>query len=267
MRLSDNTILSSTTLAAAQTAAATQGFNFTVTGTMNAGDNFSIRPTANGASGISVAVTETAKIAAAAPIIASASSSNTGTGTVTSGSVNNPMTVTEAILRGTVTITFNGDGTYNVAGTGAGLPATNVAYTAGSDITYNGWTFQISGSPAAGDTFTMASNTSGVGDNRNALLLSALQTTNLVNGSTATYQTAYSQLVNLIGNKTSELEVTSESAGTIYDNAYAAQQSESGVSLEEEAANLLRYQQAYQAAAQVMKIASEIFDSLLAIHA
>lgn len=265
-RVSDNTKWTSATLANLQTAAAGDGFGFTVNGIMNAGDSFSIRPTAGGASGISVAITNAADVAVAAPIIGSAGTSNTGTGVITAGTVNVPMLVSEASLRSPVTITFNANGTYNVAGTGTGLPATNVAYTEGDDITYNGWTVKITGTPDVGDTFTVGSNTSGVGDNRNALLLAALQSTNLVANSTSTYQTAYSQLVNMIGNKTSELETMSASAETIYTNAYNSVQQESGVNLDEEAANLLRYQQAYQAAAKVMQIASELFDALLAIR-
>jgi flagellar hook-associated protein 1 len=175
--------------------------------------------------------------------------------------------VSEATLRSAVTITFNANGTFNVAGTGTGLPVNNVAYTEGGDISYNGWTVKITGRPVDGDAFTIASNASGVGDNRNALLLAALQTTNLVNGSTATYQTAYSQLVNAIGNKTAELEALSASAKTIQTSAYNSVQEESGVNLDEEAANLLRYQQAYQASAKVMQIASELFDALLGVNA
>ena len=260
-RLSDSRVLSATTLEAAQAAAETQGFAFDVSGTMDPGDSFSIRPTANGAADISVAITDVAEIAAAAPIATSVGSANTGSGSISAGSV---QTLTQATL-GTVTITFNADGTYNIAGSGEGLPVNNVTYTAGEEIAYNGWTVAISGTPAAGDTFSIGANTSGVGDNRNALLLAGLQTTNLVNGRTATFQSAYSQLVNQIGNKTSELKTTSDSAKTIYTNAYNAIQSESGVNLDEEAANLLRYQQYYQAAARVMQVASELFDTLLAI--
>ncbi|KFI21160.1 flagellar hook protein FlgK, partial [Nitrosococcus oceani] len=100
---------------------------------------------------------------------------------------------------------------YDVTGTGAGLPATNQAYTEGADISFNGYTFQISGSPAAGDIFTITPNLNGSADNRNALLLGALQTKNTVENGTASYQSAYGQLVSQIGNKTRELEVTSKS--------------------------------------------------------
>lgn len=104
-----------------------------------------------------------------------------------------------------------------------------------------------------------------VGNNVNVLALAALQTAStLVNG-TATYLGAYGQMVNEIGNKTRELEVTSAAAGTLLEQTTATLQSESGVNLDEEATNLLRYQQAYQAAAKVMQIAKEMFDMLMSI--
>ena len=78
---------------------------------------------------------------------------------------------------------------------------------------------------------------------------------------------AGSQLVNQVGNKTRELEVTSAAAGQLYTSAVTAQQSESGVNLDEEAANLMKYQQAYQAAVMLMKTASDMFDVLLSLGA
>jgi len=274
-RLSDSAVLSSTDLAAAQAATATQGFSFSIaSGPLAAGDKFLIRPTANGASGISLAISDTTEIAIAAPILASAATANTGTGKISAGVVNTPTPPpVNAKLKWPVTITFNANGTFNVTETdpaplGASRVIGNYEYPTAdgkNTYSYNGWTVQISGTPASGDTFTVSPNTNGVGDNRNGLLLSALQTTNLVAGSSTTYQGAYSQLISLIGNKTSELEVTSSAADKLYANAYNAQQAESGVNLDEEAANLMRYQQAYQAAAKVMKTANDLFDSLLAI--
>jgi len=104
-----------------------------------------------------------------------------------------------------------------------------------------------------------------VGDNRNALLLAALQKANTLGNGTATYQGAYSQLVSQIGNKTRELDVSSSAAGKLLSEATLSIQAESGVNLDEEATNLLRYQQAYQAAGKVMQIASEMFDVLLTL--
>lgn len=138
-------------------------------------------------------------------------------------------------------------------------------YTSGNDISFNGWTVQISGNPAAGDAFTVASNTNAVGDNRNALLMAAMQTQNLLANGTANLQGAYSQLVGDIGAKTSELSVTSQAQTNMVVQTVAAQQAVSGVNLDEEAANLIRYQKAYQAAAKAMQIAQTMFDAILSI--
>jgi len=102
-----------------------------------------------------------------------------------------------------------------------------------------------------------------VGDNRNALLLAKLQGTKSLAQGTATYEGAYGQLVSLIGNKTHESEVTRAAAETTLSEAVKAQQAESGVNLDEEAAKLLLYQQAYQAAGRYMQIANQVFDVLL----
>ena len=144
-----------------------------------------------------------------------------------------------------------------------------------------------SGTPAAGDAFLIRPTAQGaagfavaindpsdiaaagaagaVGDNANALALAALQTSNTLAGGTATYLGAYGQMVSQVGNKTRELEVISTAATRLLDQSRFAMQSESGVNLDEEATNLLRYQQAYQAAAKVMQIAQDLFNTLLTI--
>ena len=259
-RLSDNT---TTTFAPAALPATVDGVTLNVSTTPAAGDSFLIRPTVNGASGIGVAITDPSLLAAAAPIRTATATGNTGSATISAGSVNAPPPP-NANLQQPVTITFTSPTTYDVTGTGTGNP-TGLTYTPGSTITYNGWSATISGTPATGDSFTVASNAGGVGDSRNALLLGALQTTNTLANGTTSYQGAYSQLVSQIGNKTRELEVTSSAAGNLLAEANLSMQNESGVNLDEEASNLLRYQQAYQAAGKVMQIASQLFDVLLSI--
>lgn len=108
-------------------------------------------------------------------------------------------------------------------------------------------------------------STAGGGDNGNAMKLAALQNSlTMLNGSTS-FEGAYAQLVSLVGNKTNELNVMSTAEARMLESTIAEQQSVSGVNLDEEAANLLRYQQAYQAAARMMQIASQLFDELLAM--
>jgi flagellar hook-associated protein 1 FlgK len=232
-------------------------------GTPADGDSFLLQPTRNGARDIAVRLVDAAEIAAAAPIRSAAGTGNTGGAVITAGVVNGPPP-THANLLQPVTITFTAPGTYDVSGVGTGNP-TGIAYASGGDISYNGWTVSISGAPRAGDTFTIGPNTAGVSDNRNATLLAGLQNTKTIAGGSATYQGAYSQSVAGIGSKTREVQVAAKAQETLVTQTKTAQQSLSGVNLDEEAANLIRYQQMYQACGKVIEIASKLFDTLLSI--
>lgn len=260
LRLSDNVTTSYASLP--QTV---DGMTITAPAPVAAGDSFLIRPTANGARDIALATTDTAKIAAAAPILAAAGTPNSSGATISSGTVNAPPPP-NANLQQPVTITFTSATAFTVAGVGVpGSPLAGVPYTSGADITYNGWTVQITGTPTAGDVFNIASNPNATGDNRNALLIAGLQTQNLMANGTVSFQGAYSQLVGEVGTKTNEMAVTSSAQNNMVAQTVAAQQAVSGVNLDEEAANLIRYQNAYQAAAKAMQIASTMFDAILAL--
>jgi flagellar hook-associated protein 1 FlgK len=158
-----------------------------------------------------------------------------------------------------VTVTNNGISTTYAAGTPIG-------FAAGATISLGGANFALSGSPANGDKFKIGPNTNGAGDSRNMLLLGGLQSKNTLEGGTVSYNGAYAQLVSLVGNKTHELNVNRTAHGKLLTNAVQAQQAESGVNLDEEAANLIRYQQAYQAAGKVMQTVSQLFDVLINIR-
>ena len=242
-------------------------------GTPATGDKWLLLPTRFGARDISVATSDPNKIAAAAPIRTARSTANTGNASINLGSVNTAsQPPLNANLQNSVTITFTSASTFNVNDTTLGSSlATGVAYTAGGAITYNGWTVAISGVPATSDTFTIATNTGGIGDNRNALALAALQTSNkLANNTsgapTTTYQCAYAQLASIVGNKTRENQVNSASQQTLLNDTRKTEQQLSGVNLDEEAANLLRFQQAYQAAAKMVQVGATLFDTILAIR-
>jgi len=142
---------------------------------------------------------------------------------------------------------------------------TAVPYVNGATYSYSGVSFTMSGTPAKGDVYNVGPNTTGTGDNRNALLMQTIQTQNIMVGGTTTIQGAFAQFVSLIGNKTSEVQATSTSETSMLKNATNAQQSVSGVNLDEEASNLLKYQQSYQAAGKLMQIASQLFSTLLTI--
>ena len=150
-RLSDNTAVSTAVLPSGASPLTLDGVSITGA-TINANESFTIQPTRNGARDFAVAISDTAKIAAAAPIRTAAALTNSGSGTISAGTVNAPPPV-NVDLQQPVTITFHApyDGQFDVTGGGAGLPANNQAYTAGADISFHGWTVQISGNPAAGD--------------------------------------------------------------------------------------------------------------------
>jgi flagellar hook-associated protein 1 FlgK len=265
-RLSDNLVRTYATLP--QTV---DGFSISAGAWLPAAnDKVLIRPTSDAAQGFAVTTSDARALAAAAPVRSTVALGNKGQGAIESGSVNGPPPA-NASLQNKVTITFTSATTFDVADvTAASTLATGVAYVAGADITYNGWTTQIRGTPASGDVFTVEANVNGVGDSRNASLLGALQTSNTMNAAsggsaTSTYLGAYAQFVSVIGSKTNEVGAIGATQHSLADQATAALQSVAGVNLDEEAANLLRYQQAYQAASKVLEIAGRLFDEILSI--
>jgi flagellar hook-associated protein 1 FlgK len=259
-RLSDNTITTYATLP--QTV---DGVTIALaSGAAASGDSFLIQPTRNAARDIAMNLTDPAAIAAAAPIRTLAAGANTGGATISAGTVNGPPPV-NGNLQQPVTITFTGAGTFDVTGTGTGNP-TGVAYSAGGNITYNGWTVRITGTPAAGDVFTIGPNSGGVADGRNVLALAQLQTQTTLAGGTTSYQGAYGQMVSAVGNRTAQMDVASQAQVKLVSEANAVQQALSGVNLDEEAANLLRYQQAYQASGKMIQIAATLFETVLELR-
>lgn len=190
---------------------------------------------------------ETFTLASATPVTASTLTYNSGTNSFSGF----PATANVTVKNGNTTTSY-------VAG--AAIP-----YVEGSTISYNGLSFVVSGAFRNGDVVNISNNATGTGDNRNAVLLAGLQTKNTMASGSTSFQGAYGQFVSLVGNKAHELEVTNSAETKLLDQALQAQQAESGVNLDEEAANLLRYQQAYQAAGKLMQIASQLFDALLAL--
>jgi flagellar hook-associated protein 1 FlgK len=238
------------------------GISISLAGAPGNGDSFLIQPTRNAARDFSVAFSDTARIAAAAPIRTASSLANVGSGAINGGEVAVPL---DANVQQPVTITFTSATTFNVTGTGTGNPV-GVAYAAGTDVTYNGWTVRLTGAPAAGDTFSIGPNNNGIADNRNALALADLQGANTLKGGTTSYQGAYGELTSAIGNAARDMNVAAIAQDSIAASARTSQQSMSGVNLDEEAANLLRFQQSFQASSKVIQVASTLFDTILGIR-
>lgn len=231
------------------------GLSIVVSGTPNTGDRLLIRPTSGAVSSMRMLITNPAEVAAAAPIAASATPGNGGNATITPGTVLNS---SDPALRTAATITFISPTQYQISGN----PAT-FTYTPGADIDANGWRVQINGTPAAGDSFTVRDNSNGTGDNRNALLMSGLMSEGVLNNGTTSLSSAIGQFVGDIGVKTNQAQVTRDAQKVVATEAQEAMQSVSGVNLDEEAANLLRYQQAYLAISQMIRVADTVFQSVL----
>jgi flagellar hook-associated protein 1 FlgK len=124
--------------------------------------------------------------------------------------------------------------------------------------------FQISGSPAVGDTFTIQDNTGGTGDNRNAQALYDSLNSKTLSGGTASVNDTANRLIGNVGVLTQQAQANRDAQKVVQQQAADARDSVSGVNLDEEAANLVKYQQAYAAAAQMIGVASSLFNSLLA---
>lgn len=231
-----------------------EGLSITVAGAPAAGDRVLIAPTRYGADSLARAIDDPQAIAMAAPTRSLADIGNIGNGSIT------PTTIvdrTDPGLLNTAIIEFTGPNTYSINGAGS------FAYTAGDPITINGSEVTISGAPSTGDRFTIEANTGASGDNRNGLLLADVQTVGILENGTVSINESYGQLVSSVGGSTRQIQLNLEAQTVILANAENAQMAKSGVNLDEEAANLLKYQQAYQAAAQVVSIASTLFDTLL----
>ncbi|MBT3047462.1 MAG: flagellar hook-associated protein FlgK [Candidatus Thiodiazotropha sp.] len=130
-------------------------------------------------------------------------------------------------------------------------------------LAYGGISFAIAGAPADGDSFTIGNNSNGSSDNRNALSLENLQNQNLMLGGTATFDATYIQMVSDVGSKTRHSELNLGAQESLLERTKEAMAEISGVNLDEEAAKLIQFQQAYQASAQVISVASTLFDTLL----
>jgi flagellar hook-associated protein 1 len=230
------------------------GLSIVVSGSAAAGDRFVVRPTAGAVGGLGVLVSDPSRVAAAAPIRSAAALSNTGTGSISPGEV---LDATNPQLRATTTIAFIDATHYSINGAGS------FAYAAGGPVDANGWRVQISGAPAAGDTFTVSDNAGGNGDNRNALALSDMLGRGVFSAGTESINGAVTRLVGSIGVATNQARTGAEAQQVIVNDVQASINSVSGVNLDEEAANMLRYQQAYQAAAQVIRITQQMFDTLM----
>lgn len=266
------------------------GMTIQVTGAANVGDSFEIEPTLKAATGIAVTTTDPSAIAAAAPYVATAGvmtsggikNTNIGNVTMTAGAP----TTSGSLPAGTVilpaadfgqqmSVKFTSATKFNV------LNSSNVVVASGTYSGTNGAEIAVAypsppapagevatltlsaGTPVTGDSFVMTPG--GTGSNGNMVAMAKLQTASLLSGQTL--NDAYTKLVTDIGDRGAEANAAGQAAQSVFTRAQSNQQSISGVNLDEEAANLVQLQQAYQANAQVIGTIQSLISSLItAMH-
>jgi len=235
------------------------GVNVPVTG-----DSFYIRGTRLGAVNFQTEITDPQKFAAAVPIRASANVGNLGQAEVSQLSVTDSL---NGDLTRAVNVFFdpaNPAGTFDVVDQASGaVLQDDVVYFNGITINQNGWQLQLNGEPQVGDIVNVQNNTNAASDNRNMLFLANIQKLNVMDNGNSTLQQSYNSLVSEVGVVTRQVKINLEVEDSILQQAMERRETVSGVNLDEEAADLIRFQQAYQAAARVIQTSQELFNSLL----
>lgn len=293
LRLEDETVVASgaTPLPATVTIAG-EGFDLQLnSGAVADGDIFFISPTRRGADEIQRVLNETSQLAFAAPLRATNSEDNRGEFNIGDPRIVsdlNPLNqgiLTNATGTFPLTLVFDeATSAFTVTGLAAGFTATpaSAAFTSGvgnlltftiADAGGNSVDFEIdiSGRPENADIVTVSFNENGVADNRNALAQVALQTSDLIRGTAASTTVSqslvdtYGQLVETVGVVTSQKSIEVEANQSIFDQSFTNREEISGVNLDEEASNLIRFEQAYNAATQVISVARQLFERILQI--
>lgn len=276
-RLSDNSVISSFAAPAAPAVVNLgDGISLTITANAANGDSFILAPTRGAAGEMQRVIDDVKAVAAALPVNTRTALANTGSGIVKSVQVTDTSTAafaTPLALTPPLQIVFTSATTYNVVNattsavlvTGATFVPNqdnNLLATAGPPVNGFGYEIVMAGAPRSGDSFDIYYNAGGVGDNRNSQLLAALQNQPTLDGGRSNYSQSYGRLIAEVGTRTAEADANYASSSALVEQSKARRESASGVNLDEEAANLIRYQQAYEASAQVISVARSLFDTL-----
>ncbi|SPO56706.1 Flagellar hook-associated protein FlgK [Pseudomonas sp. JV551A1] len=274
------------------------GFTLSLNGGgLSAGDSFKITPTRNAAAGIDTVLTDPKRLALASPLSATSGSGNKGTGVITQPTLTSEMDIYDAAQRSQlqtglkystpVKLVFGDDTSspqaykmYDAKGTEIGsgtiVPGQenklqlSVPMVDGSGNPLGGnFTFEmsVSGAPKNGDSYTVALAGAGSADNRNAQSVIDLQTKSTVevgaDGKGISLTDAYAKLVSNVGGKAGQAQMDSDATTALHTSALDSRNGLSGVSIDEETGNLIKFQQYYTASSQIIKAAQETFATLI----
>lgn len=277
VRLSDG---KTTNVANFTTGQVVDGLNFQFTSVGVAGERVLFKPFSSAAGNIQSLIQSPRDLAAANPINAQMGTSNTGTLQLAAlkatgpGFVAPPMgdTASPPTFPGGIQLRFTAAGTFDVLNRGSAPPTTLMtgqSYVPGQPITINGWSITLQGTPHAGDTVSVGNALDPqygdwyTRDAGNATALMNLRDAQLFDTSSMT--DGYASLMAQVGTRTQSAQYAAQVSGSIASNLEASRTAVSGVNLDEEAAKLIQYQQAYQASAKVLQVAQGIFSSLLSV--
>ncbi len=236
-------------------------------------DRFLLRPVGSAAANIQRVLDDPRGIAAAASFTGSAGSANTGTASV--ASVQAVSTAADRTLSASLSFT-SGTGNYDWQlrdSANVVVSSGSATWQAGQPIALNGWEMQINGVPASGDTLSVVATAFPAGNNGNAKALVALRDLDIVgrriNGGSVqagnTLTDAYANALTEVGVRVQSQRTSERISTSVAADAELARSSQAGVNLDEEAARLIQFQQAYQASAKILQVAQSTFDTLLQI--
>ena len=248
------------------------GLSITLTGAPNVGDQFLIKPFSEAANSITAEFATPRSLAVASPVAGKMGASNTGSLQLTSlqARTNPPLVETAATP---VVLTFTGPNSYTRSDTGATvhtyLAGQTIEGTVPATVPLSQWSLVLQGVPKAGDTFAVVGAKDSTNNNSmdyklnsgNASAIMGLRDVAMFDGSSLT--DGYSSIISQIGVRTQSANYTAEVSASLAATLEADRAGVAGVNLDEEAAKLLQYQQAYQASAKVIQVAQGIFDTLM----
>lgn len=208
--------------------------------------------TTNGAAGFTLLQTDPSKVATAGLLKITTNAGNTGTAKLDYTQIA-AGTATPAF-----TVTFNTAAGYSIGGAA-------LVVDASGGFTHEGINYTTTGTPADGDSFVVGLNANAAGDNRNIRLVAQLQTKQLASDG-RTLGDGYVDLVNTVGSAATLAKISQDALQVVHDQAVVEKDKISGVSLDQEAADLIRFQQAFQAAAQIIQTSNKMFDSIIGIR-
>lgn len=253
------------------------GFEFIENGgAPAAGDQFLIRPGQNAAASMQVILNQPAGVAASSAVDVTPSEYNISAGKVEVTNVADPVAA-RALAPLTVNVLETAPGVFQydvLDGAGASIMGGPQAYTP-PGITVDlpplpaapVMTIDITGTPSglapnAPEQYVI-NDAFGEGNGTNALNMALTQQAQIINGGRETFTSASANASSKVGSQAASIEVIRESSRVMFEQAQRRVQETSGVNLDEEAANMLQYQQAYQAASQIISVANTLFDTLM----